>query len=111
MSDNIASDMLAGRFQGDPFSFLGQHEADKGWVIRTIQPGAMSVSVETPEGKPLGEMMHTLTDGFFTLELPDAKEYTPYKLKIKWSQFNFTNISSQILLLGISQFTLFNKII
>jgi len=88
MVDRIAQDMLSGRFQGDPFSFLGEHEAQKGWVIRTVQPGAMSVSVETPEGQSLGKMMHTLTDGFFTLELPDATKYTPYVLKIKWSEEN-----------------------
>ncbi|MBQ4471895.1 MAG: 1,4-alpha-glucan branching protein GlgB [Alphaproteobacteria bacterium] len=83
--DNIASDMMAGRFQGDPFAFLGQHESSKGWVIRTIQPSAKSVSVETADGHVLGEMMRIVPDGFFTLELPDAKSYTPYVLKIKWS--------------------------
>ena len=84
MTNNIASDMLAGRFQGDPFSFLGEHEDQKGWVVRVLLPGAASVLLETSEGKVLDEMKRVLQDGFFTFELPKAKEYTPYKLKITW---------------------------
>ena len=84
MTENTALDMLAGRFQGDPFSFLGQHKAEKGWIIRTIQPGAKSVVVLTPEGKSIGEMVRQGETDYFEFNLPNAKDYTPYRLQITW---------------------------
>ena len=84
MINNTISDMLAGRFQGDPFAFLGQHKTDKSWVIRTIQPGAKSVVVQTPEGHAIGEMVRQGQTDYFELNLPKAQDYTPYRLKIVW---------------------------
>lgn len=84
MTNNTALDMLAGRFQGDPFSFLGQHKTQKGWIIRTIQPGAKSVVVLTPEGQVIGEMVRQGETDYFEFVLPKAKDYTPYRLKITW---------------------------
>jgi len=84
MTDNTALDMLTGRFQGDPFSFLGQHKAEKGWIIRTIQPGAKTVIIEASDGQFLGEMVRQGKTDYFEFNLPNAKEYTPYRLKITW---------------------------
>ena len=84
MANNIASDMLAGRFQGDPFAFLGEHQTDDGWVIRTIQPGAKSVIVQTLSGQVIGEMVRQGETDYFEFNLTKAKEYTPYRLKITW---------------------------
>ena len=84
MINNTALAMISGRFQGDPFAFLGEHESDKGWIIRTIQPGAKSVIVQTPAGQILGEMLRQGETDYFEFSLPNAKEYTPYRLKITW---------------------------
>ncbi len=84
MSDNIVQDIQAGRFRGDPFSFLGEHQTDKGWVIRTIQPGAKSVVVETPRGQVIGEMLRQGKTDYFELSLHNTKEYTSYRFKIRW---------------------------
>ena len=76
--------MLTGRFQGDPFAYLGQHQEGKGWIIRTIQPGAKSVIVLTPEGQTIGEMVRQGETDYFEFVLSKAKDYTPYRLKITW---------------------------
>lgn len=81
---SAVQNMLDGRFQGDPFSVLGQHQLDKGWIIRTIQPGAKSVIVETPEGQNIAPMVRQGQTDYFELNLPNAKEYMPYRLKITW---------------------------
>lgn len=83
MSLSQAHAILSGTFKGDPFSFLGEHQSQDGWVIRTIQPGAKAVFVQTPEGTDLGEMVRQLNDGYFELNL-QKKDYTPYRLKIIW---------------------------
>ncbi|MBB5516817.1 1,4-alpha-glucan branching enzyme [Rubricella aquisinus] len=72
--DDIAA-ILAGR-HGDPFSVLGVHDG----IVRAFVPGAEEVSVETPDGKPLGKLTCRDSQGFFDGE---AAKIGPVRLRAR----------------------------
>jgi len=75
-----AAAMLEGRLD-DPFAFLGPHDESGDPVVRTFQPGAMSVAlVSRGSGDSLG-MLEELAPGLFAGS-PSAAE--PYLLRITW---------------------------
>ncbi|WP_043831754.1 1,4-alpha-glucan branching protein GlgB [Muricoccus aerilatus] len=60
---------------GDPFAVLGRH----GGVVRTFQPGALSVEAVPEAGAPV-ELAQVHDHGFFEGEVPPG----PYTLRIDW---------------------------
>jgi len=64
---------------GDPFAVLGPHRVKGGVVIRTLQPGALGVSVLTAAGATDMERVHP--DGLFVARLADAEGY---RLRVEW---------------------------
>jgi 1,4-alpha-glucan branching enzyme len=56
--------IVAGR-HGDPFAVLGLQQTGKGWVARCFIPHAETVTAETLEGKPVGELALRHPAGFF----------------------------------------------
>ncbi|GGC05092.1 1,4-alpha-glucan branching enzyme GlgB 1 [Novosphingobium endophyticum] len=65
---------------GDPFAFLGPHEEDGQRIVRTFQPGALSVAVVSADSGE-GETMTKVADGLFVGPAPDAGRY---RLRIRW---------------------------
>lgn len=51
---------------GDPFAFLGVHEAGSGYVARCFVPGAESVIAYNLGGDPIGELVRHHDAGFFS---------------------------------------------
>ena len=51
---------------GDPFAFLGVHEAGAGHVARCFIPGAETVVAHNLAGEPIGELVRHHDAGFFS---------------------------------------------
>lgn len=77
--DDALAALLAGR-NGDPFAFLGPHDAGGTRIVRTFQPGALAVRLMSPEGADL-VAMEEQAEGLFTGPLPGDQ---PYLLRIAW---------------------------
>ena len=77
---------------GDPFAVLGLHTDNKGRLyLRTLQPGALSVSVIDAEtGQPLIELDERKIDslggptGFFEASIVGRSKFFNYRLRIVW---------------------------
>ena len=70
--------LLQGRLH-DPFSYLGLHQKNDGYVVRTFQPYASEISLVTPHGD---EVMHRVhPDGLFEWHGSDKPQH-PYQLRI-----------------------------
>jgi 1,4-alpha-glucan branching enzyme len=70
---------------GDPFAFLGMHEAPGGLVVRVMLPGADTVEiVDAASGDvvAVAERMHP--DGFFIAMLAGRSDRFPYRLRVRW---------------------------
>ena len=80
LSEQQYQSLTEGRFCGDPFAVLGQHQENGKWIIRTLQPQASSVTVLNMDGKEIGTM-DRVWGAVFEYSLT-ATEFTPYKLKI-----------------------------
>jgi 1,4-alpha-glucan branching enzyme len=65
----------------DPFATLGPHAVGTGTVVRACAPGAISVTVVDPSGKPLAEAEHT-GDGVFEALLIGPPP-SHYRLRIR----------------------------
>ncbi len=61
---------------GDPFSRLGVHKGESGFLARTVIPGAEVVSVFSLDGKPLGDLESRESQGFFEGKV-DLKTQAP----------------------------------
>ncbi|HTW51303.1 MAG TPA: 1,4-alpha-glucan branching protein GlgB [Stellaceae bacterium] len=71
---------------GDPFAFLGMHEASGGLVVRAMLPGAQSVAiVDAASGAAVGEADLVHPDGFFVAQLPRKGRF-PYRLRARWGE-------------------------
>jgi 1,4-alpha-glucan branching enzyme len=76
--------IVAGR-HGDPFAFLGMHQASAGLFVRAMLPGAAAMEVvEAATGKAVaqGERLHP--DGFFAAGMPERNEPFRYRLRVFW---------------------------
>ena len=70
---------------GDPFAFLGMHEAGDGLVVRAMLPGAAEVAVvDARRGIVVAEAESAHPDGFFVAAIPDRNERFPYRLRARW---------------------------
>lgn len=73
---------LAEGRHGDPFSMLGRHQYGDLTVVRTLLPGALSVSViESETGRVMAELEPIHDVGIFA-GLVDSP--TSYRLRIEW---------------------------
>ncbi|MEO5336352.1 MAG: 1,4-alpha-glucan branching protein GlgB [Magnetospirillum sp. WYHS-4] len=77
---------LAAAEHGDPFGFLGMHEAPgDSLVVRAFIPGAEAlVVVEVGSGQAIGAMQRLHPDGGFLLTIPYRKDRFPYRLRATW---------------------------
>ena len=67
---------------GDPFAILGPFATKSGRVIRTYQPGALSVTaISRANGRPLGTLAPREPEGLFSGLVPSE---APYILAITW---------------------------
>jgi 1,4-alpha-glucan branching enzyme len=70
-----AKAIVEGR-HGDPFSLLGLHKREAGWVVTAFVPGAERLSVLTGKaGKPVEAMAIPGCDGLFCAALPRKSDY------------------------------------
>ncbi len=70
-----AKAIVEGR-HGDPFSVLGLHKREAGWVVTAFVPGAERLSVLTGKaGKPVEAMAIPGCDGLFCAALPRKLDY------------------------------------
>jgi 1,4-alpha-glucan branching enzyme len=70
---------------GDPFAFLGMHQASGGLYVRALLPDAEDVAViESASGEVVarGERIHPA--GLFAATLPDGREPFRYRLRVTW---------------------------
>jgi 1,4-alpha-glucan branching enzyme len=67
----------------DPFSYLGMHEEDGGFVVRAFLPGARSVSVVAEDGRALGELELVHPEGLFAGSVR-TEGWVPYRLRVGW---------------------------
>ena len=63
---------------GDPFRILGLHQSGKRWIARAFVPGAMTLEVQTADGKTLGQLERRHDAGFFEgpIKLKDRQPLT-----------------------------------
>jgi 1,4-alpha-glucan branching enzyme len=75
---------IAAADHGDPFGFLGMHDAGgKGLVIRAYIPGAEAVvAVESGTGQAIGALQRIFPEGGFVLHMPERRERFPYRLRV-----------------------------
>ena len=74
---------------GDPFSRLGLHAHDGGWLARAVVPGAERVRVTTLDGRPAGELARHGDTRFFEGPVAvggrTALRYIATNEKAEWS--------------------------
>ena len=75
-------DAIAAARQEDPFSVLGPHLTDHGWVIRAFAPDAIHVRALSREGSPLVELERRKGD-FFEALAPDLMSRPTYQLEVR----------------------------
>ncbi len=84
-ADQADIDAIAHAEHADPFRWLGFHKADKGWVARTVQPGAnRAVLLVGTAAKPLREAECIHPSGIFEVELSSAPPGLQYSWEIHW---------------------------
>jgi 1,4-alpha-glucan branching enzyme len=84
LPDPQIAEIVAAR-HGDPFAFLGMHQANGELVVRAMLPGADELTIiDAATGDAIGaaELVHP--DGFFVARLAGRKERFPYRLRVRW---------------------------
>jgi 1,4-alpha-glucan branching enzyme len=66
---------------GDPFSFLGMHQAEGGTVVRAFLPGARAVEVVSSDGDAIGTLERIHPDGLFA---GSVRQSVSYRLRVAW---------------------------
>ena len=81
IDDQAVQALVDGR-HGDPFAILGQHEAERGTVVRALLPGAVAVDLLSREtGERLASLEPVHPGGLFAGRLD---RHTAYTLRIHW---------------------------
>ncbi|MGB5510361.1 MAG: 1,4-alpha-glucan branching protein GlgB [Woeseiaceae bacterium] len=75
-------DALVAGQHDNPFAILGPHPSLHGRVVRTLQPGAVSVTLLETNGSKLAAMEKVHPGGVFLGPLPARKRH--YQLQITW---------------------------
>jgi 1,4-alpha-glucan branching enzyme len=65
----------------DPFSFLGMHRSEDGFVVRAFLPGASAVEVVSDSGDVLGALDPVHPGGIFA---GPVARMVPYRLRVAW---------------------------
>ena len=86
--DSAVIDAIVNAYHGAPFDVLGLHpvtdgDTITGFAVRTIQPGATSVTVKRGEQETPMELLHPV--GLFEAVFPDTASFL-YQLKIDWGK-------------------------
>jgi 1,4-alpha-glucan branching enzyme len=69
----------------NPFALFGLHDVADGLVMRTFQPGAVSVElIDAATGKKLVELEKLHDAGFFAAVVPRKKQRFAYRLMVDW---------------------------
>jgi len=69
---------------GDPFAVLGPHAVAEGLVVRALLPGAETVELVDPCGRPLATLDRRHPDGFFEGLLPGRTTPLRYRLRARF---------------------------
>ena len=82
-------DLIRTASHGDPFSVLGVHADDRGWLwLRAFLPGAAQVDlVGAASTAVLSPMEQRHADGFFECAFPVGAA-SDYRLKVRWADGN-----------------------
>ncbi len=72
--------IVAGR-HGDPFSVLGPHRTNVGWLVRAFLPDASAVVAVSADGAPLAHLTQRHAVGFFEGLVPDRR----YRLQVVYA--------------------------
>jgi 1,4-alpha-glucan branching enzyme len=82
-ADDIA--LLCSARHGDPFAVLGVHAVDGGWEVRTLQPGALAVTmIDASTGARLAELARRDPAGFFEGAGRGAPPRN-YRYEVRWT--------------------------
>jgi 1,4-alpha-glucan branching enzyme len=81
-------DLIRTASHGDPFSVLGVHADDRGYLwLRVFLPAAARVELVGPRGAVLGALEKRHADGFFECAFPVGAP-SDYQLKVGWEDGN-----------------------
>jgi 1,4-alpha-glucan branching enzyme len=72
--------IVAGR-HGDPFSVLGPHRTEGGWLVRAFLPDASAVAAVSPDGRSLARLAQRHAVGFFEGLVPERS----YRLEVVYA--------------------------
>ncbi|MEO1017878.1 MAG: 1,4-alpha-glucan branching protein GlgB [Pseudomonadota bacterium] len=76
--DRGAIDAIIDGSHADPFAVLGLHDR----LVRTLQPGATTVSVTDPAGTKIADLDRVHSAGLFEGEVPGLAAGAPYRLRV-----------------------------
>jgi 1,4-alpha-glucan branching enzyme len=80
LSDPALTALIHGS-HGDPFALLGPHVTSNGAFVRMMLPGAIRVTLRTPDGISMAEASMICDDGIFEAKLSKCQKYV---LEIEW---------------------------
>ncbi len=81
-------DLIRTASHGDPFSVLGVHADERGYLwLRAFLPAATRVDLVGPGGTTLGALEKRHADGFFECAFPVGAP-SDYRLKVRWEDGN-----------------------
>ena len=82
-------DLIRNASHGDPFSVLGVHADERGWMwLRAFVPGADKVDlIGATSSTVLSELERRHADGFFECAFPVGAP-SDYRLKVRWADGN-----------------------
>jgi len=83
-ADPAVEAAIQGRLH-DPFAFFGPHaEKGGGLIIRTFQPGALSVAlIASDTGEAVASFDRLRPEGLWAVRLPKSRVF-PYRLRVAW---------------------------
>jgi 1,4-alpha-glucan branching enzyme len=89
MIEDREIDLIRSASHGDPFSVLGVHADERGWLwLRTFLPGASDVELLGSSGSTvLAVLEQRHPDGFFECAFPVGAP-SNYRLKVTWADAN-----------------------
>src|SRR4029077_1424528 len=84
--DPAVAAIVAGR-HGDPFAFLGMHEAGEGLCVRAFLPDAAAMAVvDSASGAVAASGRRVHPAGLFVAAMPERREPFRYRLRARWGK-------------------------
>ena len=85
-ADSAIAAIVAGR-HGDPFAFLGMHEAEGVLCVRAFLPDAAAMSVvDSASGAVAANGKRVHPAGLFVAAMPERRERFRYRLRARWGR-------------------------